>query len=795
MDTGFQCLNFKHYSDQYKTLPMQKNNTTHICKIACKSTVSIIALALMANVHAQSLTAYQPTRQQVIQSYKNATLLDSLAKNSIFKNNVVAYWQPDNNSFWYKNYLADSVVEYLYVNAVTTAKQKAFDHTKMAAALNKVLDTVVTAEKLPITYMQFDKNHTTVFAQVKRKWYKCSLKTYACILADSIAMKANDGIVTGTIKNRWERQPESDSISPDKHWAAIIKEGNVFLRDAIGDNTMQYTHDGDTSNPYGQLQWSPDSKHLVVFHIRPVVEKPVYYILSSTDSSMRGILKSHPYAQPGDAFTSFETFTINPDDKKMVKINTELYDFLDYPWIHWRSTDNRYFVYEKADRGHQRFRMIEVDALTGNTRNLIDEKTNTFIYENRIFTWYTATSNEIIYSSEKDGWRHLYLADVLNAGSKNQITKGNWVVRNIDSVDEKKREIWFQASGMNAGEDPYNIHYYRIGFDGNNLVSLTPANANHRLRYSPDRKYFIDNYSRPDMPAITSLHHAADGRLITVLEQADITIYKQLGIRMPEVFVAKARDGITDIWGIVCRPVKFDSSKRYPVIENIYAGPQDAFVPKSFMNYGEMQSMAALGFIVVQCDGMGTANRSKAFHDVCWKNLGDAGLPDRILWIKALAAKYPYIDTSRVGLYGTSAGGQNSAGALLFHPEFYKVAVSAAGCHDNRVDKQWWNEQWMGYPVGPHYAAQSNVTNAHKLKGALLLVVGEADTNVPPESTYRMADALIKAGKTFDLLVVPGMNHSDGGPYGRKKKRDYFVKHLLRVDPPDRNNDELNRVD
>ena len=228
------------------------------------------------------------------------------------------------------------------------------------------------------------------------------------------------------------------------------------------------------------------------------------------------------------------------------------------------------------------------------------------------------------------------------------------------------------------------------------------------------------------------------------------------------------------------------------MIENIYAGPQDAFTPKRFMNYGEMQSMAELGFIVIQCDGMGTANRSKAFHDVCWKNLGDGGFADRILWIKALAAKYPYVDAERVGLFGTSAGGQNAAGAVLFHPEFYKAAVAAAGCHYNRVDKQWWNEQWMGYPVGPHYAAQSNVTNAYKLKGALLLIVGEADTNVPPESTYRMADALIKAGKNFDLLVVPGMGHSDGGPYGRKKKRDFFVKHLLGVDPPDRNNDELN---
>jgi len=275
------------------------------------------------------------------------------------------------------------------------------------------------------------------------------------------------------------------------------------------------------------------------------------------------------------------------------------------------------------------------------------------------------------------------------------------------------------------------------------------------------------------------------------IEKADVSAYLATGIKFPEVFTAKGRDGVTDIWGVVFRPRNFDPKKRYPIIEQIYAGPQDSFVPKNFTSYGETQSLAELGFIVVQIDGMGTDNRSKAFHDVCWKNLADAGFPDRILWMKALAAKYPYADTSRVGVYGTSAGGQNSAGAVLFHPEFYKAAVSACGCHDNRVDKQWWNEQWMGYPVGPQYEQQSNVTNAARLQGDLFLIVGEADTNVPPESTYRVADALIRAGKDFDFLAIPGMDHSDGGPYGRIKKRNFFVKHLMGVEPPDINSGEL----
>jgi dipeptidyl aminopeptidase/acylaminoacyl peptidase len=230
---------------------------------------------------------------------------------------------------------------------------------------------------------------------------------------------------------------------------------------------------------------------------------------------------------------------------------------------------------------------------------------------------------------------------------------------------------------------------------------------------------------------------------------------------------------------------EFIASTKYPVIENIYAGPQSSFVPKSFSAFNQMQAQAEIGFIVVQIDGMGTSNRSKAFHDVAWRDLKDAGFPDRILWHKAVAAKYSYYDISRVGLYGTSAGGQSSLGGLLFFPEFYKVAVSAAGCHDNRMDKIWWNEQWMGWPIGPQYAESSNVDNAYRLQGKVLLVVGEMDNNVDPSSTMQVVNQLIKHDKDFDLLVVPGMGHGAGGAYGDHKRFDFFTRHLLGVTPPD----------
>jgi dipeptidyl aminopeptidase/acylaminoacyl peptidase len=573
-------------------------------------------------------------------------------------------------------------------------------------------------------------------------------------------------------------------------WVAYERDGNLFVKPADGTDESQLTTDGNKEKAYGNFSWSPDSKVLVAYHISPVVNKQVHYILTSA-SGTRGDLRSRGYAQPGDENSKYEMFVFNIADKKRTKVAVDTIDFSGPPLVNWRTDDPRFFNFERVDRGHQRFRIIQVNRESGEARELVDEKTNTFIFEQRILTYHMPATNEIIWVTEKDGWRHIYLLDAVSGTEKVQITKGKWVVREIDSIDQKKREIWFQASGMNPGEDPYFIHYYRIGFDGKGLVKLTEENANHRVSFSPDRKYFINTYSRIDKAPVIELKRTEDGKKVMELERADLSDYLATGLRLPEPFQAKGRDGATDIFGVVFRPRHFDPKKRYPVIEQIYAGPQGSFVPKNFTAYGEPQSLAELGFIVVQIDGMGTYNRSKAFHDVCWKNLADAGFPDRILWIKALAAKYPYVDTSRVGVYGTSAGGQNSAGAVLFYPGFYDAAVSACGCHDNRVDKQWWNEQWMGYPVGKHYDEQSNITNAHKLQGALLLIVGEADENVPPESTYRVADALIKAGKEFDFLAIPGMGHSDGGPYGRKKKRDFFVKHLLGVDPPRRNIKEL----
>jgi dipeptidyl aminopeptidase/acylaminoacyl peptidase len=320
-----------------------------------------------------------------------------------------------------------------------------------------------------------------------------------------------------------------------------------------------------------------------------------------------------------------------------------------------------------------------------------------------------------------------------------------------------------------------------VDYDGKNLTRLTAGNGTHSLEYSPDQRFYIDTYSKADLPPTHELRKTEDGSLVCELEQADATELIASGRTLPEPFVAKGRDGKTDIYGLIHRPINYNPTHSYPVIEAIYAGPHGAHVSKGFRASPGQWAMADLGFVVVQIDGMGTNWRSKAFHDVCWKNLVDAGFPDRVLWIKAAAKRYPAIDLDRVGIYGGSAGGQNSLGALLTHGDFYRVAVSDCGCHDNRMDKIWWNEQWMGYPIGPHYDAQSNVTLAKNLTGKLLLVVGELDRNVDPASSMQVANALIKADKDFDLLVIPGAGHgATGTAYGKRRLRDYFVEHLLK---------------
>ncbi|MFZ9856560.1 MAG: prolyl oligopeptidase family serine peptidase, partial [Limisphaerales bacterium] len=405
----------------------------------------------------------------------------------------------------------------------------------------------------------------------------------------------------------------------------------------------------------------------------------------------------------------------------------------------------------------------------------------TFIdWTNKTWRHWLEETNELIWMSERDGWTHLWLIDRRTGGVKNQITRGSWVVREVLHVDEARRELWFLAGGVRPGEDPYHRHLCRVAFDGTGFQVLTDGDGDHRVEFSPDRRWFVDTWSRVDHPPVSELRRASDGKRIVELERADASALLKAGWTLPERFVAKGRDGVTDIHGILIRPSDFDPAKRYPIIEEIYAGPQGAFVPKEFGRLLRQHALAELGFVVVQVDGMGTNFRGKKFHDLCWKNLADSGLPDHIAWLRAAAATRPWMDLQRVGIYGGSAGGQSSTRALLDHPDFYRVAVSDCGCHDNRMDKLWWNEQWLGWPVDESYRRSSNVEHAGKLRGKLLLTVGELDTNVDPASTLQLAAAFVRAERDVELLIIPGANHGAGEtPYASRRRMEFFVRHLL----------------
>jgi dienelactone hydrolase len=710
-------------------------------------------------------------------------------------------WIEDTDRFVYRRSIAPGE-EFMLVDAEKQTQQPAFDHARLAEALTKAWSEPVKPDALPLDrYQLVDKGATLIFEHHGEHW-RCDLSTYACAGRDNREEKAaDDGGYDST------PPPENGSAhaitSPDGNWRALVLNYNIALRPAHASRedaerqTVILSQDGSEGNYYAisTLVWSPDSKHLAAYRIRPGYRREVHYVESSPADQLQPKYSSMVYPKPGDVLSLYQPVLFDVAGKRELPIDNALfpnpYEMLPFQW----RKDSRSFTFEYNQRGHQIYRLIEVGAMEGRSRTLIEEKSDTFInYEpltrnqfdhGKYYRKDLDDGKEIIWASERDGWEHLYLFNGETGALIRQITHGEWVVRAVDYVDEAKHEIYFEAGGKDSDEDPYYVHGYKIGFDGTGLTPLTPVKADHTLQYSSDGKYYVDTYSRLDLPPVVELHRVADNSLVMAVDKADDGPLRAAGWRPAEPFHAVGRDGKTQIWGVIYKPLDFDPDRKYPVIEDIYAGPQGSFVPKDFSPRAE--PLTALGFVVVQIDGMGTNNRSRAFHDVAWHNLKDAGLPDRILWHKAAAAKYPWYNISRVGIFGTSAGGQNAMGALLFHPEFYKVAVANSGSHDNRMDKIWWNEQWMGWPVGPWYAESSNTENAWRLQGKLMLVMGEMDKNVDPSTTLQVVDRLIKAGKDFDLLLVPGGGHGAGGRYGQRKLMGFFVRNLLDQPTPDWN--------
>lgn len=638
-------------------------------------------------------------------------------------------------------------------------------------------------------------------------WYQVDAKTGEKKRIDNPEPRQRPERWGGGESHHWmEVRDEKDGRAENpvnKNTFIIHKDNNLYVQ--TGDdreNAVPITSDGvDTCYYSSWGSWSKDGKYYATVLIKPAPKHYVTYTLSSPTDQVQPKYSQQEYAKPGDSLNYRIPVVVDVENKKTIyPTSTELFASQYQVTAPCWDENGKTLTFEFNERGHKTYRVLEMD-LEGNVRTLIEEKNEKYVAYSRNLRR-DLDGDHILWKSDRDGHAHLYLYNRKN-GKLTQVTKGNFWVRGVQhaEIDAKgKGYIIFSANGMNcknmgvvtssfdgtiSEEDPYNIHYYRIDLNGKNLVNLTPERGHHNITLNGNQTAFIDTYSTIDQAPVTVLRSAIDGKLITTLETADISKLKAEGWKAPEVFVAPGRDGKTDMWGLIQRPSNFDPNKKYPVIEYIYSGPGDQYVPKKFTPWlYYLQDVAELGFIVVQLDAMTTSFRNLDFEQVCYKNLKDSGFPDRIAWIKAAAEKYPYMDIDRMGIYGCSAGGQEALGALLFHGDFYKAAYAACGCHDNRMDKIWWNEQWMGYPVDSSYIECSNVENAKNLKGKLMLLVGEMDDNVDPSSSYQVVNALIKANKDFEFILIPGAHHTMGEPFGEHKRADFFVKNLLGVEPP-----------
>lgn len=684
----------------------------------------------------------------------------------------------NSHSFWYSTQTKNGK-EFLLIDADVTKISQAFDQPKLAASLSKILAKEINPYKLPFQKIEIrGKASDTLSFIIDKQKYICNLTDYSMTKGDTV----NEPNYWGGV---YRENSKDKTKSPDGTKESYIVEGNLWVKDLASGKAKAISNDGSIYDYYSSnIYWSPDSKKIVCCKYRPSEVRKLLLISSSPKDQLQPKTEEYDYPKPGDALPIRRPVLFLLDENRSIDYKVPNVEAqFDLNNIRWDKS-NDFFTFNFNKRGHQQYVVYAANTKTGELRAVVDEQSPTFIYYNTIYQHWFEDGKELLWISERDGWRHIYLYDVMTGKVKKQLTKGEWVVKDIINVDEKNRTLIFKGCGSDKGEDPYLEKYYSLNMDNGNIGALTPENANHNVTFSTDYLYMVDNYSRTDLLPNVALRSAKDGKVLLRLQQPDIKEALADGWRMPEVFSTKGRDGKTYIWGMIIRPTNFDPNKKYPIIEYIYAGPHDSHVPKSFAVSHRSSPLTELGFIVVLIDGMGTANRSKAFHDVCWKNLKDAGFPDRIAWMKAAANKYPEMDIERVGIYGGSAGGQNSMGALLFYPEFYKVAVAACGCHDNRMDKIWWNEQWMGYPIGKEYEECSNVVNANLLQGNLMLILGELDNNVDPSSTLQVVDALQQNNKEFEFVMLPGARHTLGEVYGERKRRDFFVKYLLGKQTP-----------
>jgi len=759
-----------------------------------------LALFAAASLPAQQkFTAADYQRAEKFMGYNTQPL--------VYRSGVRPNWLPDER-FWYRVTTADGA-EFVLVDTAKGTRAPAFDHVKLAAALSAASGQTIDAKNLPFQTIDFTPDGQSVIVQASGR-YRCDLAGSKCVA------ETGDAPAGGRGAGRGGRGAfgGTDVRSPDGKKSAYIRDNNLWVRNLETNNETQITTDGIKDFGYATdnagwtksdrpvLVWSPDSKRIATFQQDQRGVGEMHLVDTRTGHPQ---LQSWKYPLPGDeVVTTIQRVVLDLDGPRVVRLNipadqhrSSLCDDVkcrgsEWADVQWAAEGSQLaFVSTSRDHREETFRIAS--ATTGVVRDVIKEEVPTFFESgNGRVNWnYLAATKELIWFSERDNWGHLYLYDTETRKLKNQITKGDWNVTQLLRVDEKNRVLYFLGVGREKGRDPYFIHFYRINFDGTGLTLLTPEDGNHDVTLSASGKYFTDSYSKPDVPPVAVVRDET-GKLIANLEKADISKLLATGWKPPQPITVKARDGQTDIYGLLFKPTNLDPNKKYPIVNHIYPGPQTGSVGSRNFSpaRGDCQALAELGFVVVELDGMGTPWRSKKFHEAYYGDMGDNTLPDQVTGMKQLAQRYPWIDIDRAAIYGHSGGGYAAAGAMFRYPDFFKVGISEAGNHDNREYEDDWGEKWQGLlkknPDGTtNYDNQANQLQAKNLKGKLLLAHGTMDTNVPPLNTMLVVNELIKANKDFDLLMLPNRGHGFGNePYMVRRRWDYFVRNLLNAEPP-----------
>lgn len=752
--------------------------------------------------------AQDGTKQLTTADYTRADqALPWNAKKLILNLQVTPHWIEKSNRFWYKNELTNGW-EFLLVDPASRTKRPVFDHARLASALSLAIAKPYTAEKLPFDAFDLADGGKVLQIDVEKRHWRCDLTSYQC---------QDAGVATVELS-------PAEILSPDRHWVAFVREHNLYVRSVETKQETQLTSDGKQYDDYATspdmdqqgvterirgvspigVLWSPDSSRLLTYKLDQTKVRDSYLIQSVVPGPIgagRPVLYTYRYALPGDPdlpMAKFMVFDLAGKTRVTLDIPPQQFQLnvvQNMKSIWWSRSGGQIYCVQR-ERFSKTLKFSVTDVATGSTRTVIEEHGPTWIETisqslNDPLVPVLNVGKEAIWYSERDGWAHLYLYDMKTGGLKLQITSGPWVVREIKYIDEAKRWLYFTASGREEGRNPYLRHLYRIHLDGTEMQLLTPECADHEIAVSPDGLYFVDTYSRIDTVPV-SVIRTMDGCVVQELEKADIHRLMARSYQFPEPFRAIAADGKTDIYGAIFRPSNFDPTKRYPIVDSIYPGPQRTQTAEGFFDALEVvsqaQSVAELGFVVITVDGRGTPLRSKMFHDYAYGKLGDAGgLEDHIAAIKQLAAKYPYLNLDEVGIYGHSGGGYATVRAMLAYPDFYKVGVASSGEQDMRGYLATWGERYEGAPHGDNYLESSNPVFALKttLKGKLLLAWGDMDDNVSPSLEWQLVHSLIETNQDFDTLVLPNRNHSySGDPYFIRRRWDYLVENLLGAHPP-----------